>query len=303
MKISIGNCMKLATIAIVFVVFLPLQGCPIDDVPSLDQNALSQQEVTDSLIEGQVYEAEIQILADGTLYAAELDQEGDEDEGEAEFSAQVDSVAADCSSFVVLGGLTVVLDGENEDDDEEEGENNDEEDGDEEDGDEEDGDEEDGDEEDGDEEDGDEEDGDTDADDDDESDTDANDDDEDADDDDDEDADDDDDQDDDDDNDDDLGICDLTPGMWIEAAGVLGDDGVFQADEIKAADDEEIEIDAALENLGAASFTMIGLTIAYDGNTVVNEDGDDDDDENDGDDEDGDDEDGDDEDGDDEDTD
>jgi hypothetical protein len=81
-----------------------------------------------------------------------------------------------------------------------------------------------------------------------------------------------------------IGICDLTAGMWIEVEGEYGTDGIFYAEKIEAAEDEETGIESVLENLTAGTFTMLGLTITYDENTVIgagndseNEDGEDDD--------------------------
>jgi hypothetical protein len=215
MKTNIINALRAVAIIAAIVVFLPLLQCSALDEANTAQgtNAMTEQGAG-SLVEGQVYEVELEAIGNGGLYAAEIELEDDED---IEFSAQVESVAADCSSFTALGGLTVVLDGE--DDDNDDGDDDDNDDGDE------------------------------------------------------------------------LEICDLAAGMWIEVEGVLGADGLFHAEEIENADEEEIELEAQLENLGPSSFTMLGLTIAFDANTVIDgdedeedsddEDNDDDDDNND----------------------
>jgi len=166
-----------------------LPGCPADE--------------GDGLVEGTVYEAEIQTLDDGTLYAIEIepsDGEDEEEDGETEeeedgdddgeidtgFSVQIDAIADDRLSFTVFGTLTVVLDLELGDPDDET-----------------------------------------------------------------------------------LLISDLAVGMWIEAEGELAADGVFHAEEIEAADEEESEIEAVLENLTDTTFTMLGLTISYDEGTEI----------------------------------
>jgi len=157
------------------MMFLSLQGCPEDE--------------TGTLTEGTVYEVELQLLEDGSLYAVEIepsDGEDEEEDGDTGFSVQVDAVADDLSSFSVLGALTVVLDPEEGDADDET-----------------------------------------------------------------------------------LLISDLAVGMWIEAEGELAADGVFHAEEIEAADEEESEIAAVLENLTDTTFTMIGLTISYDESTEI----------------------------------
>jgi hypothetical protein len=267
------------------VLFLMLPGCPVSD--------------STGLVSGSAYEVELQVQDDGTLYAVSMeakcdgeqdgehdgdnededgedgdnqeqdgesdaDEEGDaDDEGDGDddgeedgdndgeghgdgehecedvetgFSAQVDSVAADCSSFTVFGSLIVVLE---EDDDhgedvEQEGENGegqqmvlaldvpsqdpatvgptlDQGEGQ-------------------------------------------------------------------DDGDDEPGICDLTPGMWIEAEGEYEADGIFHAEEIEIADEAETEIESVIGNLTDGTFTMLGLTITYDDSTIV-EGGDEDEDE------------------------
>ena len=221
------------------VLFLPLQGCP--------------DPVNDQLTEGSVFEVELQVLGDGSLYALEIeladaDADGDEDDDEDEdedeqegehedgdddddenedvdkgFSVQVDSVATDCSSFTVFGTLAVVLD-EGDDDDDEEGEGRDVE----------------------------EEDGD--------------------------------------DDEDDLSICDLSAGMWIEVEGFYGTDGFFYAEEIEETDEEETEMVGVIENLTSSTFTIFGVMITYDSNTEIDLDDDDDNDDDDNDDNDDDDE-------------
>lgn len=92
----------------------------------------------------------------------------------------------------------------------------------------------------------------------------------------------DDDDDDDDDEDEDEGeleISDLDVGMWVAVEGLYSDtDGIFHADEILAAGEEEREIGSKIQNLTESSFTMIGLTITYDEDTEVEiEEGEDDD--------------------------
>jgi len=183
--------------------FLMLPGCPLVEAGGL--------------VAGSAYEVEIQVLEDGTLYAVSIepsdegeqdgeqegeneeedgeneDEDGEGDEVETGFSVQVDSIAADCSSFTVFGSLTVVLEA-----DDAAGEDLEREAGEEE-----------------------------------------------------------------------IGICDLTAGMWIEVEGEYGADGVFVAEEIEIADEAETEIESVLENLTGGTFTMLGLTISYDSDTVI----------------------------------
>jgi len=92
----------------------------------------------------------------------------------------------------------------------------------------------------------------------------------------------DDDDDEDDEDEDELAIDELTVGMWVEVEGLYdAADGIFHADEIEAADEEEMEISSIIQNLTDSSFTMLGLTITFDENTEVELDGDDDDDDDD----------------------
>jgi len=96
----------------------------------------------------------------------------------------------------------------------------------------------------------------------------------------------DDDDDDDDEDDEDEGeleITDLDVGMWVSVEGLYSEtDGIFHADEILAAGEQEREIGSKIQSLTDSSFTMLGLTITYDENTEVEiEEGEDDDEDDD----------------------
>jgi len=278
MKSKFGKVLRGSFFMALLALFFMLPGCPVTETPLL--------------VDGSAYDVELQVQDDGTLYAVEIepsddgeqdgeqDGENDEQEGENEdgedgedveqegenededgeqdgenedgedgeevdtgFSVQVDSVAAGCSSFTVFGSLMVVLeegedDGENvEQEGENEGENR--------------GDREtlmylgvgsqehdavgpalgrDGEREDGEQrEDG--EDGE--------------------------------------DGEEDLGICDLTAGVWIEAEGEYEADGIFYAKKIELADEAESEIESVILNVTDGTFTMLGLTITYDEDTII----------------------------------
>jgi len=101
--------------ALFALAFLVLPGCPKSPCPGLKN--------------GMVYEVELEIQGDGTLFALEAETTGADDdceqeganEGEnedcdgaigsgAEISAQVTEIAADRSTFQLLGALTVMLD-------------------------------------------------------------------------------------------------------------------------------------------------------------------------------------------------
>ena len=131
------------------------------------------------------------------------DDEGDDDDDEGDkekFEAQVDSVAADFSSFVVFGDLVVMMetdDGDQAQDAENDSEN---------------------------------------------------------------------------DEADDLEIPALTVGLWIEAKGAFDPvAGIFYAEEIKARTDGETDagIESLIDTVGDGSFTMLGLTITFDANTEI----------------------------------
>jgi len=207
--------MLAAACALMFV-FLP--GCP-----KLDEGSSC-----DGLVEGQVYEVELQILDGDVLYAVEAEQEGDDDECEQEgenegenedcdaeedtdaeedddaeydISAQVTAVADDLTSFELLGALTVTVEADAEAE---------------------------------------------------------------------------------------IAITDLAVGMWVEVAGEL-EGGVFEAEELELADEQETEIEGVISDLTDTSFTMAGLVITYDDATEIecadsedeDEEGDEDDEEDD----------------------
>jgi len=217
MESILSKVLHASLFLVLVALFLLLPGCPLTETET-------------GLVNGAVYEVEIQVLDDGTLYAVEIepsdDSEADEDddadeeedgdtdeeadgdddedgeEVESGFSVQIDAIAADRTSFTVFGSLTVVLEAEEGEVDEEG-----------------------------------------------------------------------------------LQMTDLTVGMWIEAEGEYGADGIFYAEEIEAADEEEIEIEAVLGNLTDTTFAMLGLTINYDSGTAIDgeeeEEGEEDDEEDD----------------------
>ncbi len=122
------NWKSIVFLALVFCLFATIQGCPLP---------------TSVLVEGEFYEVELQINADSSLHALEIEQEGDgdddgdydddcEQEGEhegededcdeesdleleGEISAQVLSIDASRGIFELLPGYFVILD---DDDDE-----------------------------------------------------------------------------------------------------------------------------------------------------------------------------------------
>lgn len=81
-----------------------------------------------------------------------------------------------------------------------------------------------------------------------------------------------------------LAIADLEVGMWVEVEGEY-EDGVFEAEEIEAADEAEIEIEGQIYNVTGSSFSMLGLTISYDSATEIETDDEEEDDDDDDDDE------------------
>lgn len=67
-------------------------------------------------------------------------------------------------------------------------------------------------------------------------------------------------------------ISDLTVGTWVEVKGAYdAANNIFYAEEIKGQEDGENEfgVESIIENLGDASFTMLGMTITYDSNTTI----------------------------------
>jgi hypothetical protein len=181
------NILAVATLCTGVVLFL--QGCP--------------RSPCGPLAEGKVYEAELQVLGDGTLYALEIESEGGDGDnvnceqegenegendpcdgeggGEAELSAQVSAVDVDRGVFELLGGALTVAIGP--------------------------------------------------------------------------------------DTDTQFALESLEVGTWVEVEGALGTDGLFHAEEVEAAGEHENEIMGVLENLTDNTFTMIGMTIAYDDST------------------------------------
>ena len=121
------NWRNVVFLALVFCLFATIQGCPLP---------------TSMLVEGEFYEVELQINADSSLYALEIEQEGDgdddggydddceqegehegENEGcdgdseinmEGEISAQVISIDAGRLIFELLPGYFVILDDDDE---------------------------------------------------------------------------------------------------------------------------------------------------------------------------------------------
>ena len=68
-----------------------------------------------------------------------------------------------------------------------------------------------------------------------------------------------------------LTFADLDVGQFVEVEGAYGDDGTLVAIEIEVEDfdDGEIEVEGAIESLGDASLTVLGLTFAVTDATVV----------------------------------
>ena len=91
------------------------------------------------------------------------------------------------------------------------------------------------------------------------------------------------------DDDDHLTIADLEVGMWVEVEGEY-ENGMFEAEEIELADENEIEIEGVAYNITPTTFSMLGLTISYDDTTEIEIEDDDDDHDDDDDDDDDDDE-------------
>jgi hypothetical protein len=177
-----------SVLAICGLSFLVLPGCPRSPCGPLE--------------EGKAYEVELAIGGDGTFYAIEAETTGASfDVGQGRLTAKVTDVAADRTTFELLGALTVALEpgaaGGSM-------------------------------------------------------------------------------------------IETISVGDWVRVEGAVAQDGVFQADVLADAGEHETELEAVLESLTDASFTMIGLTIAYDDATETEceeEEEDDDDDDDDDDDE------------------
>lgn len=218
----------------------------------------------EALADGVYAEVELEILEDGTLYALSIEIEDDDDDAKAgdddnddkdlkdEFKAQVDAEADHFLSFSVLGGLTVVMEADDEDEDDIDCQNGFTPDGQPcEDDDEDDEAEED----DGDDiqcQDGLTPDGQTCE----------------------------DDDADDEDEEEDLEIAELEAGIWVEVKGSYSEeDGTFFAEKIQLADDNESKAEGVISGLGDSSFSIFGLTITFDDNTLLDVGDDNDDDE------------------------
>jgi len=76
----------------------------------------------------------------------------------------------------------------------------------------------------------------------------------------------------------------LAVGTWVEVEGEF-EGGVLEAEELEPADEQETEIEGAIADVTATSFTIAGLTVTYDDATEFEcEEGEDDDDDDDDDD-------------------
>lgn len=68
-----------------------------------------------------------------------------------------------------------------------------------------------------------------------------------------------------------LTFADLQVGQYVEVEGFYGDDGTLFASEIDVEDfgDDDIEVEGAIEELGDASLTVLGLTFAVTDDTII----------------------------------
>lgn len=75
----------------------------------------------------------------------------------------------------------------------------------------------------------------------------------------------------------DLTFADLAVGQFVEVEGAYGSDGTLFAIEIEVEDfdDDEIEVEGAIEALGDASITVLGLTFGVTDATIIRRDDDD----------------------------
>jgi hypothetical protein len=71
--------------------------------------------------------------------------------------------------------------------------------------------------------------------------------------------------------DEDLTFADLQVGQYVEVEGFYGDDGTLFASEIDVEDfgDDDIEVEGAIESLGDASLTVLGLTFVVTDDTII----------------------------------